>query len=131
MFESLSDRLEGAFQVLQGNNKLTDINIAQSVREIRRALVAADVNYKIAKEFTDKVKDEALGTQNVLNAVKPGQLMVKIVQDELTKLMGGQHEGINIKVIATSEIKISVLIDRKYMELAVQSLHDAFELEKV
>ncbi len=97
MFESLSDRLEGAFQVLQGNNKLTDINIAQSVREIRRALVAADVNYKIAKEFTDKVKDEALGTQNVLNAVKPGQLMVKIVQDELTKLMGGQHEGINIK----------------------------------
>ena len=66
MFESLSDRLEGAFQVLQGNNKLTDINIAQSVREIRRALVAADVNYKIAKEFTDKVKDEALGTQNVV-----------------------------------------------------------------
>lgn len=97
MFESLSDRLEGAFKVLQGNNKLTDINIAQSVREIRRALVAADVNYKIAKEFTDKVKDEALGTQNVLNAVKPGQLMVKIVQDELTKLMGGQQEGINVK----------------------------------
>lgn len=97
MFESLSDRLEGAFKVLQGNNKLTDINIAQSVREIRRALVAADVNYKIAKEFTDTIKDEALGTQNVLNAVKPGQLMVKIVQDELTKLMGGQQEGINTK----------------------------------
>jgi signal recognition particle subunit SRP54 len=97
MFESLSDRLEGAFKVLQGNNKLTDINIAQSIREIRRALVAADVNYKIAKEFTDTIKDEALGTQNVLNAVKPGQLMVKIVQDELTKLMGGQQEGINTK----------------------------------
>ena len=97
MFESLSDRLEGAFKVLKGDSKLTEINIAQSVKEIRRALVAADVNYKIAKEFTDNVKDKALGTENVLKAVKPGELMVKIVMDELTSLMGGQAAGINIK----------------------------------
>lgn len=97
MFESLSDRLEGAFKVLKGDSKLTEINIAQSIKEIRRALVAADVNYKIAKEFTDKVKDKALGTENVLKAVKPGELMIKIVMDELTELMGGQAAGINIK----------------------------------
>lgn len=97
MFESLSDRLEGALKVLTGENKLTEINIAQSIKEIRRALVSADVNYKIAKEFTDRVKDKALGTDNVLKAVKPGQLMVKIVQDELIDLMGGQAEGIHVK----------------------------------
>ena len=96
MFESLSDRLEGAFKVLKGDNKLTELNIAESIREIRRALVGADVNYKIAKEFTAKVKDKALGTENVLNAVKPGELMVKIVMDELVSLMGGQAEGINL-----------------------------------
>src|SRR5690606_20450911 len=79
-----------------GENKLTEINIAQSIKEIRRALVSADVNYKIAKEFTDKIKEKALGTENVLKAVKPGQLMVKIVQDELTELMGGQSAGINL-----------------------------------
>ena len=97
MFDNLSDRLEGAFKSLTGDNKLTELNIAQSVKEIRRALVAADVNYKIAKEFTEKVKEEALGTQNVLKSVKPGQLMVKIVQDELTQLMGGEAAGINLK----------------------------------
>ncbi|MEL7120540.1 MAG: signal recognition particle protein [Bacteroidota bacterium] len=97
MFDSLSDRLEGAFKTLRGENKLTELNIAQSVKEIRRALVAADVNYKIAKEFTDKVKDKALGTDNVLSSVKPGQLMVKIVQDELTSLMGGEAVEINLK----------------------------------
>lgn len=97
MFESLSDRLEGALKTLTGENKLTEINIAQSVKEIRRALVAADVNYKIAKEFTDKVKDKALGTENMLKSVNPGQLMVKIVQDELTELMGGQAAGIDLK----------------------------------
>jgi len=96
MFDSLSDRLEGAFKVLSGENKLTEINIAQSVKEIRRALVAADVNYKIAKEFTDKVKEKALGQENVLKSVKPGQLMVKIVQDELAELMGGTAEGIDL-----------------------------------
>lgn len=96
MFDSLSERLEGAFKVLAGENKLTEINIAQSVKEIRRALVAADVNYKIAKEFTDNVKEKALGQENVLKAVKPGQLMVKIVQDELAELMGGTAEGVDL-----------------------------------
>lgn len=97
MFDSLNERLEGAFKSLRGDGKLTEINIAQSVKEIRRALVSADVNYKIAKEFTDKVKEEALGTKNVLNAVKPGELMVKIVMDEMIELMGGQAAGINLK----------------------------------
>lgn len=97
MFENLSDKLESAFKDLKGEGKITELNIASSVKEIRRALVAADVNYKIAKEFTDKVKDEALGTRNVLSAVKPGELMVKIVMDELVELMGGQKVGINVK----------------------------------
>lgn len=96
MFENLSDRLEGAFKSLKGQGKITEINIASTVKEIRRALVEADVNYKIAKEFTDTVKDKAMGEQ-VLTAVSPGQLMVKIVQDELTKLMGGEKTDINIK----------------------------------
>jgi len=95
MFDNLSEKLESAFQGLKGDGKLTEINIAQSVKEIRRALVAADVNYKIAKEFTDKIKEEALGTRNVLNAVKPGEMMVKIVMDEMVELMGGQAVGIN------------------------------------
>ena len=97
MFESLSERLEGAFKVLSGNNKITELNVAESIKEIRRALVGADVNYKIAKEFTDRVKDKALGTENVLRNVNPGQLMVKIVMDELTELMGGQSVGIHVK----------------------------------
>lgn len=97
MFESLSERLEGALKALRGDNKLTDLNVAESVKEIRRALVAADVNYKIAKEFTDRIKEKALGSENVLKAVKPGELMVKIVNDELTELMGGQSAGINLK----------------------------------
>lgn len=96
MFESLSDKLESAFKTLRGDAKLNELNIAESIKEIRRALVGADVNYKIAKEFTDKVKDKALGTENVLKSVSPGQLMVKIVMDELTELMGGQAAGINL-----------------------------------
>ena len=95
MFDNLSEKLESAFQGLKGDGKLTEINIAQSVKEIRRALVAADVNYKIAKEFTDKIKDEALGTRNVLNSVKPGEMMVKIVMDEMVQLMGGKAVEIN------------------------------------
>ncbi|MBL7804841.1 MAG: signal recognition particle protein [Saprospiraceae bacterium] len=97
MFQSLSDRLEGAFKVLSGSHKITELNVAESIKEIRRALVAADVNYKIAKEFTDKVRDKAMGAENVLKNVNPGQLMVKIVMDELTELMGGQSVGINVK----------------------------------
>jgi signal recognition particle subunit SRP54 len=96
MFESLQERLEGAFKVLKGQGKISEINIAETVKEIRRALVDADVNYKIAKEFTDKVKTQALG-QNVLTAVSPGQLMVKIMNDELTQLMGGTAADFHLK----------------------------------
>ncbi len=96
MFESLQERLEGAFKTLKGQGKITEINIAETVKEIRRAMVDADVNYKIAKEFTDKVKEAALG-QNVLTAVSPGQLMVKIMSDELTSLMGGNAADFNLK----------------------------------
>ncbi len=96
MFENLQDRLDSAFKNLKGQGKITDLNIAATVKEIRRALVDADVNYKIAKEFTDKIKDKAIG-EKVINAVSPGQLMVKIVSDELTELMGGNVEDINIK----------------------------------
>src|SRR3954462_12863926 len=94
MFESLSERLEGAFKNLKGEAKITELNIAATVKEIRRALVDADVNYKIAKEFTDRVKDIALGTK-VINAVSPGQLMTKIVKDELANLMGGTESAFN------------------------------------
>ncbi len=97
MFNTLSDKLDVAFKGLAGTGKLTEINVAQSIKEIRRALVAADVNYKIAKEFTDKVKQEALGSRNILKSVKPGDLMVKIVMDEMVSLMGGQTVGINVK----------------------------------
>jgi len=96
MFENLQDRLEGAFKTLKGEGKISEINIASTVKEIRRALVAADVNYKIAKDFTAKVKDQALG-QGVLNAVSPGQLMVKIVKDELAQLMGGEAATFDVK----------------------------------
>jgi len=95
MFESLSDRLEGAFDVLKGNHKITELNIADSVKQIRRALVEADVSFKIAKDFTNTVKAKALG-QGVISAVKPGQAMVKIVRDEMAELMGGQAEGLNL-----------------------------------
>ena len=94
MFESLSERIESAFKNLKGEAKITDLNIAATVKEIRRALIDADVNYKIAKEFTDKVKNIALGTK-VINAVSPGQLMTKIVKDELTELMGGTESEFN------------------------------------
>lgn len=97
MFENLTEKLDFALKNLKGEGKLTELNVANSIKEIRRALVAADVNYKIAKEFTDKVKDKALGTENVLSSVKPGELMVKIVMDEMTELMGGQSVGINVK----------------------------------
>lgn len=95
MFDNLSDRLEGAFKVLQGNHKITELNIADSVKQIRRALVEADVSFKIAKQFTNDVKAKALGS-GVLSAVKPGQAMVKIVRDEMAELMGGQAEGLNL-----------------------------------
>lgn len=97
MFQSLSDRLDGALKTLKGENKLTELNIAASIKEIRRALVAADVNYKIAKDFTEKVREKALGQANELKSVKPGELMVKIVMDELVDLMGGESVEINLE----------------------------------
>ncbi len=95
MFENLSERLDRSFKILKGHNRITEINIAESLKEIRRALVDADVNYKIAKEFTNTVKEKALG-QKVLTAIQPGQLMVKIVHDELAALMGGEKVDINL-----------------------------------
>ena len=96
MFEGLSDRLDHSFKILKGQGRITEINVAESVKEIRKALIEADVSYKIAKQFTSDVKEKALG-QNVLTAVKPGELMVKIVHDELAGLMGGEQVDINIK----------------------------------
>ena len=96
MFNSLQEKLESAFKNLKGQGRITELNIATTVKEIRRALVDADVNYKIAKEFTDKVKDKATG-EKVINAISPGQLMTKIVKDELVALMGGQEASFNAK----------------------------------
>lgn len=96
MFENLQERIEGAFKSLKGQGKLTELNIAETIKEVRRALVDADVNYKIAKDFTDKVKQQAIG-QNVLTSLQPSQLMVKIMSDELTQLMGGKAADFNIK----------------------------------
>ncbi len=95
MFNSLSEKLESAFKNLKGEARINDLNIANTVKDIRRALIDADVNFKIAKEFTDKVRDKATG-EKVLNAISPGQLMVKIVQDELTELMGGTEAQFNV-----------------------------------
>jgi signal recognition particle subunit SRP54 len=96
MFENLSERLEKSFKLLKGEGRITEINVAETLKEVRRALLDADVNYKIAKTFTDTVKQKALG-QDVLNALKPGQVMVKIVHDELAELMGGQATDVNLK----------------------------------
>ncbi|MBQ1932987.1 MAG: signal recognition particle protein [Muribaculaceae bacterium] len=95
MFENLSERLERSFKLLKGQGKITEINVAETLKDVRRALLDADVNYKVAKQFTDTVKAKALG-QNVINAIKPSELMVKIVHDELTQLMGGDTAQINL-----------------------------------
>ena len=95
MFNNLTEKLNSAFHVLKGHGKITEINIAETLKEVRRALLDADVSFKIAKEFTQRVKEKSLG-KNVLTDLRPGQLMVKIVKDELTMLMGGEHEGINL-----------------------------------
>ena len=96
MFENLTDKLERSFKILKGEGRITEINIAETLKEIRRALIDADVNYKVAKTFTDEVKQKALG-QNVLTAVKPGQMMTKIVRDELAQLMGGTATDIRLE----------------------------------
>lgn len=95
MFENLSERLERSFKILKGEGKITEINVAETLKDVRKALLEADVNYKVAKTFTNTVKQKALG-QNVLTAVKPGQMMVKIVHDELAQLMGGQATDLNL-----------------------------------
>lgn len=96
MFENLSDRLDRSFKILKGEGKITEINVAETLKDVRRALLDADVNYKVAKSFTDTVKQKSLG-MNVLTAVKPGQLMVKIVHDELAELMGGETVGLTLE----------------------------------
>ena len=96
MFENLSERLESAFKQIKGEGRVTDLNVANTVKEIRKALIDADVNFKIAKEFTDKVREKAMG-QKVLTAISPGQLMVKIVKDELAELMGGTESELNLQ----------------------------------
>jgi len=95
MFDNLSDKFDRAFKVLKGHGQITDINVAETLKEVRRALIDADVNFKIAKDFTDRVKTKALG-ENVLTAVEPGQLMIKITRDELAALMGSEHAEINL-----------------------------------
>ncbi|MDR2859854.1 MAG: signal recognition particle protein [Mediterranea sp.] len=96
MFDNLSERLERSFKILKGEGRITEVNVAETLKDVRKALLNADVNYKVAKTFTDTVKEKALG-QNVLTAVKPSQLMIKIVHNELTQLMGGETAEINIK----------------------------------
>lgn len=96
MFENLSDRLERSFKILKGEGKITEVNVAETIKEIRRSLLDADVSYKVAKDFCDKVKTKAMGA-NVLTAVKPQQMMVKIVHDELAEFMGSEHSEINVK----------------------------------
>ncbi len=95
MFDNLSDKLDKAFHILKGHGKITEVNVADTLKEVRRALLDADVNFKIAKDFTNTVKEKALG-QEVLTTLQPGQLMVKVVKDELTQLMGGEAAGINL-----------------------------------
>ncbi len=95
MFENLSERLERSFKILKGEGKITEINVAETLKDVRRALLEADVNFKVAKQFTDEVKAKAMG-QNVINAIKPSELMVKIVHDELARLMGGETAQVNL-----------------------------------
>ncbi|MBR5671482.1 MAG: signal recognition particle receptor subunit alpha, partial [Bacteroidales bacterium] len=96
MFENLTDRLERSFKLIKGQGKITEINISETMKDVRKALLDADVSYKIAKTFCDEVKQKALG-QDVLKAVRPEQMIVKIVHDELATLMGSEHSDINIK----------------------------------
>mgnify|MGYP003320433415 FL=1 len=114
MFDNLSEKLERSFKLLKGEGKITELNVAETLKEVRRALLDADVNYKVAKDFTNRVKEKALG-QNVLTAVKPGQMMVKIVHDELRDLMGGQSVEVNIQgspaIILMSGLKVCKFVE--------------------
>jgi signal recognition particle subunit SRP54 len=108
MFDSLSDKLEGALKSLSGQGKITELNIAESMREIRRALLDADVNYQVARDFTERIKEKALGT-DVLSSVSPGQQMVKIVYDELVHFLGDTHEEISFSAQPPTVILIAGL----------------------
>jgi signal recognition particle subunit SRP54 len=103
MFEKLQESIEASLKTLKGQGKITDINVAATAKEVRRALVDADVSYKVAKEFTDKVKDEAMG-KGILTAVSPSQMFVKIMNDSLTELMGGSQQEINTSGTLTYHI---------------------------
>ena len=110
MFENLTDKLERSFKLIKGEGRITEINVAETLKEIRRALIDADVNYKVAKSFTDEVKQKALG-QDVLKSVKPGQMITKIVRDELAQLMGGTATDIKLEgtpaVIQFANLQVS------------------------
>ena len=95
MFDNLTDKIDKALHVLKGHGSITEINVAETLKEVRRALLDADVNFKIAKEFTNRIKEKAIG-QNVLTTLQPGQLMIKLVKDELTELLGGEAAGLNL-----------------------------------
>ena len=110
MFDQLQDKLDRAFKVLKGQGKITEINVAETLKEVRKALLDADVNYKVAKSFTDRIKEKALG-QQVLTAVSPGQLLIKITHDELVQLMGGAKTDLNLHSNPT------VILDRKSTRL--------------
>ena len=139
MFENLSDRLERSFKILKGEGKITEINVAETLKDVRRALLDADVNYKVAKTFTDTVKQKALG-MNVLTAIKPGQLMVKLVHDELAELMGGEAKELNLTgrptVImmaglngagkTTMSGKLALLLKKKYNKKPLLAACDTF-----
>ena len=105
MFDNLSLKLDKAFQILKGHGKISEINVAETLKEVRRALLDADVNYKIAKEFTVKVKEKALG-QKVLTSLQPGQLLVKIVEDELTTLMRSETAEINLSAVSYTHLTL-------------------------
>jgi len=96
MFESLNERLERSLKIIKGEGRITELNVAETIKDIRKALLDADVNYKVAKSFTDNVKEKALG-KDVLTSVQPGQMMTKIIHDELATLMGGQMQDVNLK----------------------------------
>ena len=128
MFENLSDRLEQSFKLLKGQGRITEINIAETLKDVRRALLDADVHYKIAKTFTDTVKEKALG-EKILTSVKPNEMMVKIVHDELARLMGSEMEDINLKgspaiilIDSVSHLYLCISIPISCVCLAVKSL---------
>ena len=120
MFENLSTKITSAMRTLKGNGRITDVNVAATVKEIRRALMDADVNYKVAKEITDRIKEQALG-QKILISVEPGQLLVKIVHEELTQLMGGIKQDINLKKLNVIKFKM-IELSFKFKQLHLNVL---------